>query len=111
MKRVMLRPTIVFLPRSPETACRCGAPGLDEPCPSCERGVCQECAVFVDPDSRQPMRPSALLAKGYQPGILAHRGCLEADAASLVSCFTSKDVAYLLRILKKRPNSLGRRIV
>jgi hypothetical protein len=57
------------------------------------------------------MRPSMLMAKGYRPGVLAHRTCLEPESTAHLSCFTSKDVAYLLRIIKKGPRPLGRSIV
>lgn len=107
MKRAMLRPTIVFLPKQLDSACRCGAPDLDEACRLCERGICQDCAVFVDPESQLPARPSQLLAQGYRQGILAHRRCLDPEEASHIPCVYPKDIGILLRILKG-PQSLGR---
>lgn len=110
MKRAMLRPSIVFLPKHRESACRCGAPDLAEACPLCERLVCQDCAIFIDPESRRPARPSQLLAKGHRKGLLAHRLCLDPDEASLIPCVYAKDIGTLLRILKG-PQALGRRAV
>jgi hypothetical protein len=107
MKRAMLRPTIVFLPKQLESACRCGAPDLAENCPFCERAICQDCAIFIDPDSQLPTRPSQLIAKGCREGMLAHRTCLDPEEASLIPCVYSKDISVLLRILKG-PRPLGR---
>ena len=109
MKRAMLRPTIVFLPKQHDSACRCGAPDLNENCPFCERAICQDCASFIDPESRRPTRPSLLLAKGYRQGILAHRSCLDPEVAELIPCVYSKDIRALLRIVKG-PQPLGRSV-
>lgn len=110
MKRAMRWQTLVFLSKTPATACRCGAPDLDESCPHCDRGVCQDCAVFVDPETHLPARPSMLMAKGYQKGFLAHRICLDPEQAVLIPCVYAKDIAILLAILRG-PRLLGRRTV
>ena len=110
MKRTMLRPTIVFLPKQYDSACRCGAPDLNENCPYCERAICQDCAIFIDPESQLPTRPSFLMAKGYRQGVLAHRACLDPEEASLIPCVYSKDISILLRIIKG-PQLIGRRTV
>lgn len=107
MKRATSRPSIVFFPKPLESACRCGAPDLHETCSHCERPICQDCAVFVDPESRRPARPSLLLAKRQSEGILAHRSCLDPAVAESIPCVYSKDIAILLRILKG-PRPLGR---
>ena len=110
MKRAMLRPTIVFLPKQLDSACRCGAPDLNESCPFCERAICQDCATFIDPENQLPTRPSTLLAKGVRKGVLAHRTCLDPEEASHIPCVYAKDIATLLRIIKG-PQPLGRRTV
>lgn|GEM_PF-3317342 len=92
--------SVVFLPQKQEAVCRCGAPSLDEACAVCEQYVCTDCAVFVDPQTKQPTRPSTLMAQGVTHDFLAHRICLLDKEVRLFPVVYGKDVAFMVRMVK-----------
>ncbi|MBO9541989.1 hypothetical protein J7643_15485 [bacterium] len=94
------RTAIVFFPHELQHPCRCGMRSRLETCPLCRDGVCQDCAVFVDPETRHPARPSHLIAQGVRTDFLAHRSCLSAKDMRLASCVYASDVPLMVQILK-----------
>lgn len=101
------RTAIVFFPHELQHPCRCGMRSRLETCPVCRDGVCQDCAVFVDPQTREPARPSHLIANGLRTNFLAHRSCLSAKDMRLASCVYASDMPLMVQIVKgSRP--LGR---
>ncbi|HEY9900413.1 MAG TPA: hypothetical protein V6D00_14655 [Pantanalinema sp.] len=94
------RTAIVFFPHELQHPCRCGMRSRLETCPLCRDGVCQDCAVFVDPETHQPARPSHLIAGGVRADFLAHRSCVSSKDMRLSSCVYATDVPLMVQILK-----------
>lgn len=93
-------PTILFFQQAHASACRCGMPSVEEPCLICEQLICQDCAIFIDPLTRHPVRPSQLMARHVHRDFLAHRGCLNTSDTRLFPCVYTQDVPLMVRILK-----------
>lgn len=106
-KAITLHPSVFFLQQDEQAICRCGSPSLDEACSVCEQLVCPDCAVFVDPASKLPTRPSLLMSKGAKSDFLAHRICLLGKDTRLFPCVYTKDVPLMVRIIKGG-DTLGR---
>lgn len=91
---------VILMLHATATACRCGTPSVQEPCLICEQLVCGDCAVFIDPLTRHPVRPSQLMARNVRRDFLAHRQCLKETDTRLHCCVYARDVALMVRILK-----------
>ena len=97
--------TFVFFKSHKANMCRCGMESLDEACHVCEQYVCQDCATFIDPDTKQPTRPSRLLARRVHKNFLAHQGCTASERA--MPCIHNQDIPLMIQILKGQPG-IGR---
>lgn len=100
--------SFVFLHNHGLVPCRCGMASLNESCQVCEQYVCQECAIFVDPATKQPTRPSHLIARRVRADFLAHRGCTSHLDQRTVPCVYNKDVPLMIQILKGSHHGIGR---